>query len=90
MFKWKQQAQADDQNISYFHFSDYKEKNYIVDGINPVMPRRPTPAGKESFKIPTTYNVPRGQFGEVPRISPSKSRKLILYQRQNISVFKPV
>eukprot|EP00944_MAST-04C_sp_MAST-4C-sp1_P001906 g1906.t1 len=89
-WKWKQQAQADDQNISYFHFSDYKEKNYIVDGINPVMPRRPTPAGKESFKIPTTYNVPRGQFGEVPRISPSKSRKLILYQRQNISVFKPV
>eukprot|EP00944_MAST-04C_sp_MAST-4C-sp1_P015726 g15726.t1 len=89
-WKWKQQVQADDQSISYFHFSDYNEKDYTVDGIQPVMPRKPTPVGKEPFKIPTTYNVPRGQFGEVSRLSPSKSRKLILHQRQNISVFKPV
>lgn len=88
-WKHKQQLQAGDQNISYFNFSDYSEKDYTVDGIQPVMPRRPAPAGKEPFKIPTTYNVPRGQFGEVPRLSPTKSRKLILLQQQNITTFKP-
>ena len=58
-WKWKQQVQTDDQSISYFHFSDYNEKDYTVDGIQPVMPRKPTPVAKSHLKylLPIMFPV---------------------------------
>ena len=89
-WEWQQSLKVENFNDPYLVFSDYKTAAYEPDDIAPVSRRNATPVNKLRFQISTTHNIPKGNFGEISSLSPSKSRSLLLQQRQQITTFKPL